>query len=44
MFIYSYDDKSKSARMLADALGVMVIKHEESKFIGNADKLIQGQC
>ena len=40
MFIYSYDDKSKSARMLADALGVMMIKHEESKFIGNADKMV----
>ena len=40
MFVYSYDYESKSARMLAKALGAKFIKHEESKFVGDADKVV----
>ena len=40
MHIWSYDFKSESARALADKLDVYLIRHENSKFKGAADKTV----
>lgn len=38
--VYSYDVHSESARMIADELGVKVLKHEGSNFKGNPQKTV----
>ncbi len=38
--VYAYDTHSESARMIADELGVKIIKHDNSKFKGNMDKVL----
>lgn len=38
--VYAYDVHSKSARMIADELGIKIIKHDFSNFKGNQDKLV----
>lgn len=38
--VYSYDIHSESARLIADELGVKIIKHDNSNFKGNQDKVV----
>lgn len=41
MYMYSYCNKSESARSVANALGIkMMINHENSKFVGSPDKVV----
>lgn len=39
-YIYSHDPNSEGAKVLAEALGIKRIKHENSKFKGNNNKLV----